>query len=57
MRSFTWLSPGWALGHVRSWSQRFRQSLLTRQSGDPVDTGRRGALGPWAPDLPGQHGR
>ena len=29
MRSFTWLSPGWALGQFRSWSQRFRQSLLT----------------------------
>ena len=31
MRSFTWLSPGWALGHVRSWIQRVWQSLLTQR--------------------------
>src|SRR5262245_33491260 len=29
MRSFTWLSPGWALGQFHSWSQRLRRSLLT----------------------------
>ena len=31
MRSFTWLSPGWALGHVLSWIQRVRKSLLTQR--------------------------
>ena len=30
MRSFTWLSPALALGHVRSWIQRLRQSPLTQ---------------------------
>jgi len=31
MRSFTWLSPGWALGHVLSWIERVRQSMLSRR--------------------------
>ena len=31
MRSFTWLSPAWALGHIRSWIERVRRSPVARQ--------------------------